>query len=60
MIGLILGLAILGVILYLIETMIPMDATIKTLIRVVVVIAVIWYLLGLIGFVDLPLPRVRG
>lgn len=60
MVGLIIGLAVLGVILYLIETMIPMDATIKTLIRVVVVIAVIWYLLGLIGFVDLPLPRVRG
>lgn len=59
MIGLILGLAVLGVILYLIETMVPMDATIKVVIRVLVLICVVWYLANLLGVVDLPLPRVR-
>jgi hypothetical protein len=58
MIGLILGLAILGVILYFIETL-PMDPTIKVVIRVVVIVCVILWLLGQFGFVDLPLPRGR-
>ncbi len=59
MIGLILGLAVVGLILWLIETQIPMDATIKTVIRIVVVVCVIYYLIGLFGIVDLPLPRMN-
>lgn len=58
MIGLILGLVVLGVILYFIEQL-PMDATIKLLIRVVIIICVIYFLLTAFGVVDLPLPRVR-
>lgn len=54
MITLILGLVIIGVILYFIETL-PMDANIKLLIRVIVVIAIILYLLRMFGFVDLPM-----
>lgn len=59
MIGLILGLAILGLILYLIETYIPMDSAIKLVIRIVVVIAVILYLIRIFGVADLPLPSFR-
>ncbi len=40
MISLILGLAILGCILWAIETYIPMDPAIKMLIRIIVVVAV--------------------
>lgn len=59
MIGLLLVLVIVGVVLYLVETYIPMDPVIKTIIRVVVVIAVCLYLLSAFGVVDVPIPRVR-
>jgi uncharacterized protein YoxC len=59
MIGLILSLAILGLVLYLIETLVPMAPTIKTVIRVLVLICVIYYLLGVFGIADLPLPKVN-
>jgi hypothetical protein len=59
MIGLIVTLVIVGVCLYLIETYVPMDATIKTVIRVVVVLCVVLYLLSAFGIVDVPLPRAR-
>ena len=59
MIELILGLAVLGVILWFLETKIPMDDTIKTLIRVIVVIAVIVFLLRAFGVADFPIPRLR-
>ena len=41
MIGLILGLAVVGLLLYLIEKYIPMDPMIRTIIRVVVVVLVV-------------------
>jgi len=50
LIHLVLVLVLLGVLLYLIETFIPMDSGIKTIIRVVVVIAVILWLLAVLGF----------
>lgn len=59
MIALVLGLALLGLVLYLIETYIPMDPVIKTIIRVVVVVCVVVYLASLFGVMDLPLPRVK-
>ena len=59
MIGLILVLVVVGVILYLIESYIPMDPVLKTIIRVVVVICVCLYLLSVFGVVDVPIPRVR-
>ena len=55
MIHLILGLALIGLALYLIETYVPMDPVIKVLIRVLVVIAVVLYLLRAFGFADIPL-----
>jgi hypothetical protein len=47
---------LVGVVLYFIER-IPMDPTILLLIRVVIVVCVIFYLVNLFGFADLPLPR---
>jgi hypothetical protein len=42
-ISLVVGLIILGVLLWLVETMLPIDAAFKTIIRVVVILAaLIW------------------
>jgi len=57
MISLILGLVVVGIVLYLVETQLPIDPTIKLVIRIVVVICVIYYLIGIFGLVYLPLPR---
>lgn len=59
MISLILGLVLLGVLLYLLEAYVPMDPVIKTVIRIVVVVCVVYYLVGLFGFADLPVPSFR-
>ncbi len=59
MIQLIILLVVLGLCLYLIETYIPMDAAIKTVIRVVVVLCLVLYLLSAFGIVDVPIPRFR-
>ncbi len=62
-IGLLVVLIIVGVVLWLVNTMIPMDPKIKTIINVVVVLLVCLWLLqvfGLIGSINGPLvPRVR-
>jgi hypothetical protein len=57
MISLLITLVIIGVVLYLLETYIPMSEPIKVLIRVVIVIFVCLYLLSLFGVVDVP--RIR-
>jgi low temperature requirement protein LtrA len=46
LLSIILSLVILGVLLWVIETLIPMDAAIKQVIRVVVVLAVVLWLIG--------------
>lgn len=48
MITLLITLVILGVVLYLIE-IIPMDATVKTIIRIVGILFVVLYLLQALG-----------
>jgi hypothetical protein len=58
MITLILGLAIVGFLVYLIITYIPMPEIFKTAIVAIAVILIIVYLIQLFGF-DIPLPR-RG
>ena len=55
MIQLVIFLAVLGLVLYLVETQIPMSPPIKTVIRVVVVLCLCIWLLRLAGFVDIPL-----
>jgi hypothetical protein len=58
LIELVVILIVVGVVLYLIETQIPMDAGIKTVIRVVVILVVVLWLLRLfVG--DVPLLTIR-
>lgn len=58
LIELIVVLAIVGVLLYLVETLLPIDASFKVIIRVVVILVVIvWLLRAFVG--DIALPRLR-
>jgi len=59
MIALVLTLAIIGFIVYLIITYIPMPQIFKTGILVVIAICVILYLLQVFGVGDIPIPRAR-
>lgn len=52
LISLVVTLAVVGVLLWLINTYIPMDGKIKNILNVVVVIAVIVWLLYAFGLVD--------
>jgi hypothetical protein len=54
MIDLFIVLVIVGVCLYLIENVVPMDPAIKTVIRVVVVLLVVLFLLRAFGVADVP------
>lgn len=59
---LILVLVVVGVGLWLLNTYVPMDAKIKTILNIVVVIVVVLWLLqvfGILGYADLQVPRVR-
>jgi len=57
MIMLILTLAVVGFLVYLITTYIPMPPIFKTVIYVIVAIIVILYLMRVLGIADIP---VRG
>lgn len=58
MISLLLVLVLVGVLLYLVG-LIPMDAAILTIIRVVAILCVVLYVLAAFGVVDVPLPKLR-
>jgi len=58
LISLVVVLIIVGVLLYLVETFIPLSPPIRTILRVVVVLALILWLLQIfVG--DIQIPRVR-
>lgn len=57
MISLILGLALVGFLVYLITTYIPMADPIKKVIIVIVVIVMVLYVLRVLGVGDLPVPK---
>jgi hypothetical protein len=61
MIQVLLILILIGVMLYLVHTLIPMDPRIRTILDVVVIIIVVLWLLQLFGVMalDMPVPRVR-
>jgi len=62
MISLILTIVVIGVILWAVNTYIPMDAKIKNILNIVVVIAVVLWLLtvfGLLPIGDIPIRPVR-
>ena len=64
MLNVIVVLIVVGVLLWLVNAYIPMDAKIKNILNVVVVICVVLWLLsvfGLFGAIhDVPVPRVRN
>jgi hypothetical protein len=53
LIQLVVVLIVVGVLLWLVNTQIPMDATIKKILNIVVVIAVVLWLLQLFGVFNL-------
>lgn len=57
MISLILTIALVGLIVYLIVTYIPMPEVFKTIIYVVVAIFLILYLMRIFGIADIPVGR---
>jgi len=60
LISLVVVLIVIGVLLWLVNSMIPMDAKIKTIINVVVLIAVVLWLLNVfVGIPRIPVNRVR-
>jgi hypothetical protein len=61
MIQLVLTLVIIGVLLYLLNEYVPMDARIKQIIYIVVIICVVIWLLNVFGILayDVPVPRLR-
>lgn len=54
LISLLVVLVVVGVVLWFLETYVPMAAPLKTLIRVVVVLALLFWLLQLLFGVRLP------
>ena len=52
LISLVIVLVVVGVVLWLINSYIPMQSTIKRILNVVVVIVVIFWLLGAFGIID--------
>jgi hypothetical protein len=52
MISFLIFLMLIGVALYFINTLVPMDGKIKTVINVVVLILVLFYVLNFFGFVS--------
>lgn len=57
MLMLILTLAIIGFVVYLITTYVPMPPIFKTIIYVIVAIILILYLMRVFGIADIPIPR---
>ena len=62
MISIVITLIVIGVLLWLINTYIPMDGKIKTILNIVVVICVVVWLLNAFGVLhsgDVPVPQVH-
>lgn len=63
LVSLIVLIVVVGVVLWLVETFIPMDAKVKLLLQVVVVIVLLLYVLAAFGILpalnSVTVPRVR-
>lgn len=59
MIQVILVLILIGVLMYAVERLIPMDAQIKMIIRIVILIAIILWLLQVFGVTSWGFPGIR-
>jgi hypothetical protein len=63
MLQVLLVLIVVGVLLWLVNTYIPMDGTIKRIVNVVVIICIVLWLLqvfGVLGLVNTPIPRIHN
>lgn len=63
MLQVILILIVVGVLLWLVNNYVPMDAKIKNILNVVVVIVVVLWLLnvfGVLGLANMPVPRIHN
>lgn len=63
MIHVLIVLIVVGILLWLVNEYIPMDGKIKKILNVVVVICVVIWLLevfGVLGAIDVPVPRLRS
>ncbi len=61
MISILIALVIIGVVLWLVNTKIPMDATFKTVINVVVILGVCLWLLSSFGVIPAgSMPQLRN
>jgi hypothetical protein len=52
LVSLVVTLIVVGVLLWLVNNYIPMDAKIKNILNIVVVVAVVLWLLNLLGLMD--------
>ena len=63
MLSLIITLIVIGVLMWLVNTYIPMDGKIKNILNIVVIICVVIWLLTVFGVLggihDVPVPRLR-
>lgn len=59
LIELVLVLAIVGFVVYLITTYVPMPPAFKTAIVVIVIVVLVLYLLRVLGVPDIPIGRAR-
>lgn len=63
LIGLVVTLIVVGVLLWLVNAYVPMDAMIKKIINIVVIIAVVLWLLSVLGVLghlsNVQVPRVK-
>jgi len=59
MVQLIVVLVIVGVVLYLINTYVPMAPPIKTILNVVVILLLVLWLLSAFGLLSGPVPKIR-
>lgn len=60
LIQLVVILIVLGVLLYIVETLLPIDPNIKMVIRVVILLAVVLWLLAMVGLLPTAPLRVGG
>jgi hypothetical protein len=58
MLSVVIMLAIVGLVIYLITTYIPMPQIMKTIILVIVALCVILWLMNIFGLGDIPIPHI--
>ena len=59
MLQLVIVLALIGFLVYLLTTYIPMPDVFKKIIYVIVAVVLVLYLMRVLGIADIPIPQVR-